>query len=495
MLESSAAAARPRATGSVLQRKIGLEFEMHIFPVDKLTGSKEEIASLPDGELTRQGQVEDKTDIAETDDYRLTVDTTSGTLLEKGPWNTRSFIFCRAASNAILEIVMKPAETAEEVQMKVRACMKLAQQLYDSTDGLTKRIPYGEYFIGPINNELSDLNEGARRTALERSGKWGPFLEDRGDEETLLTDAGFRSLKPEGMGLSTRASVQVNMGLSMRHLADVVDWYGKEYIYGGKVPAESDPLNYRALYDAPGLARQATARFKAFLIENVKPRNALGIDPKALELSGIEGMTTLLFLYLIGAVETVDASKMGYGTEKNFTHLLSKSAGFEAVGRNFTTAEFAVWSNYTTVLKAIMLELLNVYLPGIRSAHTPMKGTDRVINWHWDSPERPEQRTSPEYWDEHEQKSFVNVTIDELFHDTTSGKDRLLMRLYQIPTANPSTYSGKGPIPMDSDPRRKLQLSVMEFRKIPGLHDIDRWLPIAMQFFDMGKRIHARKKP
>jgi hypothetical protein len=275
----------------------------------------------------------------------------------------------------------------------------------------------------------------------------------------------------------------------MRHLQDFAQWYGKEYLYGGKVPAEKDPMTYRALYVAPELAKSVTKELRDWVagegtFKSVATR----------ELSGIQGLTTLLFLYLIGAVEATDASAGGYGTEKNFTHMLSKTALSEAVVHNFTVTEQYVWKKYRDKAKELVLAALNSYLARERPQPGAVTGGSKVINWYWTSPEKPEHRSVPELWNASEQKSFVTTTVDEVFADTSGPKDRLLMRLYQIPTTSAGTYAAEGPIPLDRDRHLKAPLNVVEFRTVPGSHPPEEWLPLAMTFFRKGQEIHAREK-
>ena len=153
-----------------------------------------------------------------------------------------------------------------------------------------------------------------------------------------------------------------------------------------------------------------------------------------------------------------------------------------------------MWKKYRAKAQELVLAALNTYLAGVRPQPGAVTGAGKVINWYWTSTEKPEHRSVPELWNESDKKSFVMTTIDDLFADTSGPKDRLLMRLYQIPKASPSTYSAEGPIPLDRDKNVKSPLNVIEFRTVPGSYPPEEWLPLAMLFFQKGQEIHAREK-
>lgn len=484
-------------SASTVQRKIGMEFEMHIFPVDQLQGSKEEIAAMTDEQISKAGQVPDKTPIEETKDYKLTVDNTSINQLVKGPWNTQQLIFSRAASPSILEIVSKPAETYEELKEKIGSCIQLAQDLYKLTDSLKKRANYNGYFIGPINNELDNVPLETRKEILVRNGKWETLLNAfQGNENAVLNIDGFKQFSEEVTGLSTKAKIQVNLGVSMRHLTEFAEWYGKDVIYGGnKQPAETDPMTYKALYYSPYLGKETVKQLRAHLlagIKNIPQMEEIDKSTNIPDLPGIEGLFTLVSMYIMGAFEEVNASETRYGTEKNLSHMLSKTALYEAFQHSLTPFEKYTWQSKKVEIKANLLHIINQYLSYIRQQPINISGENKVMNWYWASTEREVDKLNPELWDLQSQKSFVNVTINELFDDILGSKDRLLMRLYQIPTSNESTYSGEGPIPLDKDQQNVYPLSVIEFRTIPGFKTINEWWPIAEGFFDKAQEIHQK---
>jgi hypothetical protein len=468
---------------AVIQRKIGMEFEMHIFPVDRLGADKRAIAAMDDNTISQQGQVQDKTILEENDHYKLTVDNTSGANLVAGPWNTANLIFSKAASPAILEIVMKPAETAEEMTQKVNACTTLATSLFELTGGLTRRAAYGGLHIGPINNEFEDIPAQQRRLILQANGKWDLLMHHfNNSQQAVVNSFGFNRRNAAEMGLSTNAAIQANMGVSMRHFGDFARWYGQEVVGQGQ------GSTHKALHQAPLAAHVVNSQLPGLIAHSPMP----AVLPQ--KTPGIEGLLTLLAMYIMGAREEADATAGSFGTEKNFTHMLSKTALYEAYQNSLTPFEKQLWATHEAVIKNSLLVTVSMLLSEGQQQPVNVHGHHKVVNWHWTNTEKETDKANPELWDAQAQRSFVNITINQLFEDIRGQKDRLLMRLYHQPTAGDNTYANEGPIAQDRDRGTGLPLNVVEFRTIPGFHAIGTWMDITRLFFEKGQQIHNIKK-
>ncbi len=467
---------------AVIQRKIGMEFEMHIFPVDKLGADKRAIAAMNDAAISQQGHVEDKTILEENANYKLTVDNTSGANLEAGPWNTANLIFSKAAGPAILEIVMKPAETAEEMTQKVTACTTLATTLFNLTGGLTKRAAYGGLHIGPINNEFEDIPAQQRKQILQSNGRWDILMHHfKNNQQAVLHSFSFDKRSATDMGLSTNAAIQANMGVSMRHFGDFARWYGQQVVGQGQGSTD------KALHQAPQAAHFVNSQLPGLMARSPMPTLLPQKTP------GIEGLLTLLAMYIMGAYQQADATAGGFGTEKNFTHMLSKTALYEAYQNSLTPYERQLWATHEAAIKNSLLVTVSLLLSQDQQP-VNIQGHHKVINWHWTNTEKETDKANPELWDAQAQRSFVNITINELFEDIRGQKDRLLMRLYHEPTAGNNTYANPGPIAQDTDRATGLPLNVVEFRTIPGFHAIGTWMDITRLFFNKGQEIHNIRK-
>lgn len=480
---------------TVVQRKIGLEFELQV-PVDAL-GSQDPIAiaKLNYDELGNAGAKE-KTDLYTDPENHLRITVDSADQAKMLP--LYNLPFPRVMSPSILELVIDPpASTSEELRAAVDRCQEVADQIDKNTHKVAARAPLLNtgYHVGLVNNELGakstevkvdilkqrkDLDSGLHlSTAIahyERS-----VADHEPDTSQIEQFLGLLDpVDPGQHGLSTSASIQVNLGVNLRRFADYAEWYARQYI-GPKKGTEAGPEKAVAL--ASGIGRALAAEM----------RGAHLLGPTGGQ--GIEGLLTLLAMYLLGS----RAKEKHADTEKNFTYILSKTALYEAFQRSLTRQEQAFWLTNIATIKDHLLAWVSQQLDA------PVTGTHRVINAWWADPEPGADRGNPEYFDQAKQKSRIKVTVDEFIDDITSGarKDRLLMRLFYIPTnvaqQTPYEHTGtkqktRGPIPLDAE-FDGTPLTVVEFRNLPGFHAPSQWSSIAKDFFSTSLRLNPTTRP
>lgn len=482
---------------AVVQRKIGLELELQV-PVDALgIEDRADIAKLNYDDLGNAGAKE-KTDLytEPKKHVRITVDSADQSKMLP----LYNLPFPRVMNASIIELVIDPpASTSQELGVAVDRCEEIANQIDKDTQkvaGRAKLLNTG-YHVGLVNNELGklsteekvailkarkDLDTGSEGDLFTAIADYEESVRARKPDTSLIKkylDL-FEPVDPEAYKLSTSASVQVNLGVNLRRFADYAEWYAKQYI-GPEKGTEAGAEKGVAV--ASGIGRALAAEMRG--------PDLLGPT----EGQGIEGLLTLLAMYLLGS----RADEQRTDTEKNFTYILSKTALYEAFQRSLTRSEQLFWVKHIATIKDHLLAWVSAQL------NAPVTGKDRVINAWWASPEPEADRENPEYFDKGEQKSRVKVTVDELLDDITSEarKDRLLMRLFYIPSGDEhqTPYENtetrektRGPIPLDTE-FDKTPLTVVEFRNLPGFQAPSRWASIAKDFFSTSLRLNPMTKP
>lgn len=403
-------------TSPLIQPKIGFEFETNV-PIDRLTKPVADYKNLR--ELAPAGDFKGQTPLAT---YKgITYKTDHSQALWDLMYPTVNPP--KTASPANIELETPPVEESDESAVKgiIANAQGAAHYLSTLTDGLTTRqlLPNTAYHVGPLNNTKQD------------------------------------GVPP---GISLNASAQVNVGIDLRQFRALAQWGGgdpKDLTDPGAKYSTKHFKNVGSLTWAPQVAGEVVDHFRN------KVQSAARYEPMQ-GMHGIEGMLTLLALYILSGVEFT--SSRPSRLIKNFSTVISKS-NLQLIFQNGLTAdEKTFWSIWEKDIQADLLARIN----RITAQVVTLTATSHII---------PGRTYSP--------------TIDQLFRFVSAdgGRDPMLDILYAQVNDRPEGELAPEAVGPSRIVDRVARTNtgrrigpVVEFRAIPGRIPPAEWEALALHF-------------